>query len=79
MPRTGWNVVSGFKFRLPPLPEHEAVATVLSDMEAEIAALECRLDNTRVIKQGMMQQLLTGSIRLPIPEVLAEARPIPSR
>ncbi len=53
---------------LPPLPEQRAIATVLSDMDAEIAALEHRLDKTRAIKQGMMQQLLTGSIRLPIPE-----------
>ena len=53
---------------LPPLPEQHAIATTLSDMDAEIAALERRLDKTRAIKQGMMQQLLTGSIRLPIPE-----------
>ena len=38
--------------------------TVLSDMDAEIAALEQRRDKTRVIKQGMMQQLLTGRVRL---------------
>lgn len=44
--------------------EIEAVATVLSDMDAEIAALEQRRDKTRQIKQGMMQQLLTGRVRL---------------
>ena len=48
--------------------EQHAIATVLSDMDAEITALEHRLDKTRAIKQGMMQQLLTGAIRLPIPE-----------
>ncbi|MDE0604801.1 MAG: restriction endonuclease subunit S [bacterium] len=53
---------------LPPLPEQRGIANVLSDMDAEITALEHRLDKTRAIKQGMMQQLLTGSIRLPIPE-----------
>ena len=37
--------------------------TVLSDMDAEIAALERRRDKTRVVKQGMMQQLLTGRVR----------------
>ena len=57
---------------LPPLPEQRAIATALSDMDAEIAALERRLDKTRAIKQGMMQQLLTGSIRLPIPETRAD-------
>ena len=50
------------------LPEQRAIATILSDMDAAIAALEHRLDKTRAIKQGMMQQLLTGSIRLPIPD-----------
>ena len=53
---------------LPPLPEQHAIATILSDMDAEIAALEHRLDKTRSIKQGTMQQLLTGAIRLPIPD-----------
>ena len=58
----------GFRLSLPLLPEQRAIATVLSDMDSEIAALELRLDKTRAIKQGMMQQLLTGSIRLPIPD-----------
>ena len=40
------------------------IATVLSDMDAEIAALEQRRDKTIAIKQGMMQQLLTGKVRL---------------
>lgn len=44
--------------------EQTAVATVLSDFDAEIAALEARRDKTRAIKQGMMQELLTGRIRL---------------
>ena len=56
------------KVPLPSPPEQRAIATILSDMDAEIAALERRLDKTRAIKQGMMQQLLTGSIRLPILE-----------
>ena len=54
--------------RFPEDPsEQGAIATILSDMDAEIAALEHRLDKTHAIKQGMMQQLLTGTIRLPIP------------
>ena len=48
--------------------EQRAIAAVLTDMDAEIAALERRLDKTRSIKQGMMQQLLTGAVRLPIPD-----------
>jgi type I restriction enzyme, S subunit len=46
------------------LLEQAAIATVLSDMDAEIAALEARRDKTRALKQGMMQELLTGRIRL---------------
>ena len=60
---------------LPPRPEQRAIATVLSDMDAEIAALERRLDKTHAIKQGMMQQLLTGSIRLPIPDAVSDDEP----
>lgn len=44
--------------------EQETIAEVLSDMDAEIAALEERLEKAKTIKQGMMQQLLTGNIRL---------------
>ena len=60
--------LAAIEVSLPPLPEQRAIATILSDMDAEIAALERRLDKTRAVKQGMMQQLLTGSIRLPIPD-----------
>ena len=49
---------------LPPLPEQTAIAAILSDMDAELAALESRRDKTRALKQGMMQELLTGRIRL---------------
>jgi type I restriction enzyme S subunit len=48
----------------PGLEEQQAIATVLSDMDAEIAALEQRREKTRALKQGMMQELLTGRIRL---------------
>ena len=57
---------------LPPLAEQRAITGVLSDMDAEIAALERRLDKTRAIKQGVMQQLLSGSIRLPVADYDAQ-------
>ncbi|MBC7618916.1 MAG: restriction endonuclease subunit S [Candidatus Saccharibacteria bacterium] len=44
--------------------EQTAIAIVLTDMDAELAALEARRDKTRALKQGMMQALLTGRIRL---------------
>lgn len=53
-----------FEFRVPPIAEQEAIITVLSDMDAGIEALEARLAKTRALKAGMMQQLLTGRIRL---------------
>ncbi len=49
---------------LPEGDEQQEIATVLSDMDAEIAALDRRRDKTKQIKQGMMQQLLTGRVRL---------------
>lgn len=44
--------------------EQTAIATVLADMDADIATLEAKLAKARDLKQGMMQQLLTGRIRL---------------
>ena len=49
---------------LPPLTEQTAIANILFDMDAEIAALERRRDKTRAVKRSMMQQLLTGRVRL---------------
>jgi type I restriction enzyme, S subunit len=54
---------------IPPLPEQQAIATVLTDMDTELASLQQRLTKTRALKQGMMQELLTGRIRL-VPGVL---------
>jgi type I restriction enzyme, S subunit len=58
----------------PTSKEQTAIATILSDMDAEIQALEQRLGKTRQIKQGMMQELLTGKTRLikPSKEVIHE-------
>ena len=56
--------VSAIETRFPPCNEQHAIATALSDMDAEIDALERRLGKTYAIKQGMMQDLLTGHVRL---------------
>lgn len=51
--------------RIPPtLAEQQAIATALSDMDAEIAALEAKRAKYERIKQGMIQELLTGKTRL---------------
>jgi len=52
------------ELHLPAQREQTAIAEVLSDMDAELAALEQRRDKTRALKQGMMQELLTGRTRL---------------
>lgn len=64
MPRSDWSVLKRLVFRLPTPEEQTAIATVVSDMDAELSALEARLTKTRAIKQGMMQELLTGRTRL---------------
>ena len=46
------------------VPEQTAIATIPSDMDAEIAALVAKLANVRNLKNGMMQELLAGRIRL---------------
>jgi len=65
---TRYNIAKSAFMRLsipqPSREEQTAIATVLSDMDAELAALETRRDKTRALKQGMMQALLTGRIRL---------------
>lgn len=56
--------ISGIDVIIPSLDEQTAIASILSDMDAEIAALEAKLAKARQIKQGMMHNLLTGKIRL---------------
>ena len=53
-----------YRVSLPRIEEQRAIASILTDMDAEIAALETKLAKTRQLKQGMMQELLTGRIRL---------------
>jgi type I restriction enzyme S subunit len=61
----GKGQLAGYEVRLPKTKgEQTAIAAVLSDMDAELTALEARRDKTRALKQGMMQELLTGRIRL---------------
>jgi len=57
---------------VPSAPEQTAIAAVLSEMDAELSALEARRDKTRALKQGMMQELLRGSTRL-VPSGVAGA------
>lgn len=56
--------IASVEMRLPPVAEQAAIAAVLSEMDAELAALEARRNKNRALKQGMMQELLTGRTRL---------------
>jgi type I restriction enzyme, S subunit len=64
VPSLNARTIDRIEVNCPAPDEQTAIAQVLSDMDAEIAALEKRLEKTRLIKQGMMQELLTGRIRL---------------
>ena len=58
------SALSSIEISVPTFEEQTAIATILSDMDTEIAALEERQTKTRALKQGMMQELLTGKTRL---------------
>lgn len=61
---TNGKILSEVLLPLPPLAEQSAIAAVLSDMDAELAVLHAQRDKTNALKQAMMQELLTGRIRL---------------
>ena len=64
VPSLNARTIEDVEILCPELVEQTAIATILSDMDTELAALESRLAKARQIKQGMMQELLTGRIRL---------------
>lgn len=65
VPSLNASTIESVTASFPNKEEQTAIATILSDMDNEIQTLEQRLTKTRQIKQGMMQQLLTGRTRLP--------------
>ena len=71
VPLVNKSQFSMFEILLPSFPEQQAIASTLADTDSEIAALQARLEKAQAIKQGMMQQLLTGRTRLPVPETAA--------
>lgn len=56
--------IGGVPILVPSVPEQQAIAEIMGDMDAEISALETRREKTRQLKEGMTQELLTGRIRL---------------
>ncbi|HDB1439954.1 TPA: restriction endonuclease subunit S [Vibrio cholerae] len=70
--RVPLSAIAHYLIPVPQKEEQTAIANILSDMDAEAQALEQRLNKTRQIKQGMMQELLTGKTRLVKPAGAAE-------
>lgn len=66
----------GYEVRIPKKEEQTAIAQALSDMDAEINALKAKREKIARLKQGMMQELLTGRIRLVQPAALIAATPV---
>ncbi|MDY4807681.1 MAG: restriction endonuclease subunit S, partial [Desulfovibrio sp.] len=64
-PQLTVKIVNGLKVTLPPLPEQEKIAAVLSTWDKAISATDALLANSRQQKKALMQQLLTGKRRLP--------------
>ena len=64
VPSLNARTIERIEVEIPPPTEQRAIASVLTDIDTEIAALETKLTKARAIKQGMMQELLTGRIRL---------------
>lgn len=62
----GAGALSTLRFRLPAIDEQREIAEVLQGVDAEVEALERRLDSARAVKVGMMQEMLTGRTRLPV-------------
>jgi type I restriction enzyme S subunit len=58
------HALSKISVSLPERAEQEAIASILYEMDIELRRLQLRLAKTQALKQGMMQQLLTGKIRL---------------
>lgn len=61
---TNRSHIASVEIKLPVVGEQNAIASILHSMDAELSALEFRLAKTRELKQGMMQELLTGKMRL---------------
>lgn len=69
VPSLNGSTIESVYSAIPEKDEQTAIATILSDIDEEIQALKKRLNKTRQIKQGMMQELLTGKTRLVAPQV----------
>lgn len=65
MPRADWKYIKNTIFKIPPLPEQQKIAQILSTWDEAIELKEKLIEEKKQQKKGLMQKLLTGEIRLP--------------
>lgn len=64
--------IKNLQIPIPTIEEQKAIAQILSDMDAEIESLEIKRNKYKAVKQGMMQELLTGKTRLVKPDAQSD-------
>jgi type I restriction enzyme S subunit len=64
MPRTSWGIVSEYTFPFPPIKEQERIAETLSTVDEKLEVLQEKKERYQEMKKGLMQQLLTGKLRV---------------
>ncbi|MFW6096250.1 MAG: restriction endonuclease subunit S, partial [Bacteroidota bacterium] len=65
MPRADWSLVKKRIFSLPPLPEQQKIAQILSTWDQAIEKTEQLIEKKQLLKKGLMQQLLSGKMKIP--------------
>lgn len=66
MPRTSWSDMKEYKFSLPPLDEQKRIVTFIRSYDDKLAIELIKISNLKMLKQGLMQQLLTGKKRVKV-------------
>lgn len=64
MPRTSWKIISEYRLPIPPISEQHKIAEVLSTVDEKLEILQDKKQECQELKKGLMQQLLTGKIRV---------------
>ena len=62
MPRTNWDIVGSYSFPLPPLPEQQKIASILTTVDDKISSIDQQIQQTEQLKKGLMEKLLTEGI-----------------
>ncbi len=64
LPRTSWPSISSYEIPLPPLPEQHQISEILSSLDSKIQTEKSYKEKLKIIKKGLMQDLLTGKVRV---------------